>query len=372
MTANVDTISVVNSKRRLIHYSQCWEDPKTMLNGLKVNTGDDIIAIGSGGDNSFALLLENPRSITVVDSNPAQMNLVELKIRAIQNLNYSEFLGFLGVKECNSRIDVYGKLRPFLSPEVAIYWDNCIDNISMGVINIGKFERFFALFRNRVLPLIHKDMTVERFLACRTMSEQKNFFDDVWNNRRWRFLIRVFFSKFVMGHLGRDPSYYEHVGINKTSEEILKRTQHGLTEVNMDSNFFVEYILTGRYRNPDYMPPYLLASNFDFLKKNCGKLKLIHNTITEYFSQLKPCSVSKFYLSDVFEYISQCEFEEALVNIARVSRADSRLAFWTLFINRCIPDRFSEKFKLNYDLSRELTFSSRTFFYNNFNVWLIL
>lgn len=371
MTAQIDTIPVVNSKRSIIHYSQCWEDPKTMLNGLKVKAEDDIITIGSGGDNSFALLLENPSSITVVDSNPAQMNLVELKIRAIQNLNYSEFLGFLGAKDCKSRIDLYGKLRPFLSMDASSYWDNYIDYISKGVIHIGKFERFFALFRNRVLPLIHKDMTVERLLACRTIYEQKNFFGDVWNNHRWRFLLRLFFSKFVMGHLGRDPSFYEHVGINKTSEEILKRTQHGLTEVSMDSNFFVEYILTGRYKNPDNMPPYLLASNFDFLKKNCGKLKLINNTITEYISQLKPYSVSRFYLSDVFEYMSQCEFEETLVNIARVSKADSRVAFWTLFINRCIPDKFSKKFKSNYDLSRELTFLSRTFFYNNFNVWLI-
>jgi len=113
-------------------------------------------------------------------------------------------------------------------------------------------------------------------------------------------------------------------------------------------------------------------ANIGISRLNEGEWQSTVITITEYFEELKPCSVSKFYLSDVFEYISQCEFEEALVNIARVSRADSRLAFWTLFINRCIPDRFSEKFKLNYDLSRELTFSSRTFFYNNFNVWLIL
>jgi S-adenosylmethionine-diacylglycerol 3-amino-3-carboxypropyl transferase len=174
-----------------------------------------------------------------------------------------------------------------------------------------------------------------------------------------------------MGHLGREPSFYEHVDRAKTSDEILKRTKHGLSEVDISTNFFAEFILTGRYNNAFCMPPYLLESNFQYLKKHSSKIKLIHGTITDYISSLKPGTFSKFNLSDVFEYMSQTEFEKVLECLAGVSRAGSRLAFWTLFINRIIPDNLREKFISCDDLSKELYFKSKTFFYGSFNVWKI-
>jgi S-adenosylmethionine-diacylglycerol 3-amino-3-carboxypropyl transferase len=354
-----------------IHYSQCWEDPETLLEALEVNSDDDVLSIGSGGDNSFALLLKKPRSITVVDSNAAQLYLIDLKIKAIQHFTYNEFIGFLGVTECSHRIELYNRIRTLLSPDTMKYWDKKSEYIFTGVIHTGKFDKFFSLFRKRVLPLIHRQDTVLKFLSCNNIKDQKDFYQNVWCNRRWRFLLRVFFSKFVMGHLGRDPSFYEHVNRSTTSDQILQRTNHGLSEVDISTNFFAEFILSGKYSNSSNMPPYLLESNFDYLKKHCDKIKLIQGTVTEYISSLKPGAVSKFNLSDIFEYMSQRQFENVLGNIAGVSRVGSRIAFWTLFINKTIPDKFRGKFRSEDDLSKYLYYQSRTFFYGSFNVWKI-
>ncbi|MFV2082520.1 MAG: DUF3419 family protein, partial [bacterium] len=59
-----------------IRYAQCWEDPGVLCEALQVTEGDDVVSIASGGDNTFALLLQNPRSITAVDRNAAQIHLV--------------------------------------------------------------------------------------------------------------------------------------------------------------------------------------------------------------------------------------------------------------------------------------------------------
>ena len=62
-----------------VNYAQCWEDPRTVIHALEVSPLDDVISIASGGDNIFALLLNQPRSLVAVDMNPAQIFLVELK-----------------------------------------------------------------------------------------------------------------------------------------------------------------------------------------------------------------------------------------------------------------------------------------------------
>ena len=45
-----------------------------------------------------------------------------------------------------------------------------------------------------------------RCCAGAIAEERRAFYDEQWDTWRWRLLFRVFFSRFVMGRLGRDPS----------------------------------------------------------------------------------------------------------------------------------------------------------------------
>ena len=44
-----------------ISYSQCWEDPDVLIEGLNISEKDTVLSIASGGDNTFAMLLKNPK-----------------------------------------------------------------------------------------------------------------------------------------------------------------------------------------------------------------------------------------------------------------------------------------------------------------------
>ena len=61
---------------REIAYSQCWEDPATVREALRVTPEDEVLAITSGGCNAPALLLDQSRSLTTLDINPAQHYLL--------------------------------------------------------------------------------------------------------------------------------------------------------------------------------------------------------------------------------------------------------------------------------------------------------
>lgn len=97
--------SAIESPR--VRYAQCWEDPRTLTAALAITQEDDVLSIASGGDNSFALLLENPRSLTAIDCNPAQIFLLELKIRAIQTFEYDDFVSFIGARASRRRRELY-------------------------------------------------------------------------------------------------------------------------------------------------------------------------------------------------------------------------------------------------------------------------
>lgn len=354
-----------------IHYAQCWEDPKTLTQGLEITPEDDVISIASGGDNSFALLLAAPRSLTAVDTNPAQIFLVELKMGAIQKLDYDDFVGFVGARPCDRRLQLYQHLRPSLSDGARDFWDGQTENLHQGIIHCGKFENYFSVFRRLVLPLVHGRGTVRQLLAASSTEEQRAFYEQIWNNRRWRWLFRLFFGKFLLGHLGRRPSYFRYVKIDEVAEELLERTKYGLSEVPIHDNFFVEYILTGGYGDLETAHPYLCESNFRFLQGNVGRMRLVCASLQEHLRSLPPASVSKLNLSDIFEYVSDQDFEGMLQDILCVCRGDARLAYWTLLVDRDVPPSLSDQINPCTSASKELFAGNRTFFYGSFGLWQV-
>ena len=354
-----------------IHYAQCWEDPRTLEKALDIGPLDHVLSIASGGDNSLALLLKSPKSLITIDKNPVQIYLVELKIKAIQILEYDDFLFFIGARPSASRKHLYSYLRPHLREQAKSYWDTHSEEISSGIIHCGKFEQYFNYFRKLILPFIHRNSTVRQLLSLTSLIQQHTFYLRVWNNRRWQWLFHIFFGKFILGHLGRDPSLFRYVTLDHIAEELFRRTQEGLTEVPISDNFFLEYIFTGAFGNIEKAHPYLREKNFHILKENVGKMKTVIASLEHYLDTLPDASVTKFNLSDIFEYLPDNSYENLLEKIVRVSGIGARMAFWTLFVPRIIPERLLDEIHPDNLLANQLFKMNRTFFYGNFCVWNI-
>lgn len=354
-----------------IHYAQCWEDPRPLEGALEVTAGDDVISIGSGGDNTFALLLNQPHSLTAIDRDAAQISLLELKMRAIERLDYDRFVGFVGARPYRERERLYGLIRPSLSDGAKMFWDHNTAHLRKGIIHYGKFETYFRIFRKFVLPLVHSRETVQRLLAASSLAEQRLFYSRVWNNGRWQRLFRIFFGKFLLGHLGRDPSYFRYVRLDKVADVLHERARHALTEIPIRDNYYLEYILTGKNGHLEVAHPYLQPSNFPALKNNLGRLNLVCADLKTHLKSLPPESVSKFNLSDIFEYLSDAEVESHLREIRRVSRPGAKLAFWTLFIPRPLPPALKDQIVPSPSWTEKLFFDARTFFYGSFCSWQV-
>lgn len=357
---------------KTIHYSQCWEDPKVLTETLKIEESDEILSIASAGDNTFALLLQNPKSITAIDFNPLQLYLIELKIKALELLDYNIFVSFLGARPSKERLNIYKFLRIHLSSEAREYWDNHEKSIKQGIIHCGKFEKYFNIFRRFVVPLIHSKRKIKKLFACLNIKEQDEFYNKFWNNRRWRFVFRIFFGKFILGNLGRDPSFFQHVSMEKIGDELFNRSKHGLTNIPIKNNLFLEYIFLGNYSNLEKVHPYLSIQNFNYLKNHLSKIKLVKAGFADYVKSLPNDSIDKFNLSDIFEYMSKDEFINSWKEINRVGRNNSSVAFWTLFNQFNIPEQLKTIIHNDQKNESEIKNRDRGFFYGGFSLWEII
>ena len=350
-----------------IRYAQCWEDPALLEAGLEIGADDDVLSVLSGGCNSLALALAGARSVKAVDISLPQVSVAQLKVAGIRSLDYVRFLELVGARESTRRLDLYREVRDAMTEDARAYWDEHPETLEAGVLRAGKFEGYFRTFREWVLPLIHSRSTIDALLQPRPLPEQRRFYDEQWNTWRWRTVFRVFFGRRVMGWLGRDPSFFRYVEGGSVGEAILRRTERALTEVPIEDNYFLHYILTETYRDLQRAHPYLSEAGFEALKAGVvDRVELIHADLWEFIKGLPEGSLSAFNLSDVFEYVSEPVYEQQLREIVRVARPGARLAYWNMMVPRSRPESLASAISQQRERAAALHASGRAFFYGNF------
>src|SRR3989338_2444930 len=314
-----------------IMYSMCWEDYSLLNKALGVGKSSSVLSIASGGENALALALHHPKRIVAVDSNPAQIYLLELKIAAINNLEFGDFIGFLGLADADRR-SIYQGLELYLGEKARIFWKGNSNLISTGIIHCGKFEKYLSYFRKLVLHRIISADKVGKFLKLDSLKEQRAFYGRHIDGVLWKAMFRIFFSKTVMSSLGRKRSYFEHSRKKGISSHYLEKTAYGLTSIPAKSNPFTHFILSGMIPYPLHGHPYLDRDNFLLLKKEAGRIELVHSSIQDYLSHAQ--EFDRFNLSDVFEAMPQEEYERILSAIAAASHNGTRICYWNNLVQR--------------------------------------
>ena len=160
-----------------IRYAQCWEDADVLLDALDVHPGDTCLSIGSAGDNSLSLLTRDPARVIAVDISGPQIACLELRVAAYRELEHPELLELIGSRPSLRRPQLYLRCRKALSPDAREFWDRRPDEIHGGIGAAGKFERYFAVFRRRILPLVHGRHRVARLLAGGSPEARRAFYD---------------------------------------------------------------------------------------------------------------------------------------------------------------------------------------------------
>jgi S-adenosylmethionine-diacylglycerol 3-amino-3-carboxypropyl transferase len=346
---------------RFIRYANCWEDADILLHGLAPKPGSRILSIASAGDNCFSLLTTNPQLIVAADISEVQLWLVELKKAAFLHLSHQEMLGFLGFTESTERIKLFAALKQSLSKECRMYFETNIHLIKDGVALQGKFEKYFQLFRKRILPLIHSGTSIHQLVAVKTEAQQILFYKERWNNWRWRFLFRLFFSKYVMGKFGRDPEFLKEVDVH-VGKTIFQQSEKHLQSTVAQKNWMLHFILKGEFQN--LLPHAMQLQNFEIIKSNLGCLQLQKGYAEEVSKQFGKFDCMN--LSNIFEYMNTDLFKSTAAQLTDATVTGGKLAYWNLMVPRMISAQLPQKAAYCKELSSQLSLQDKGFFYKQF------
>jgi S-adenosylmethionine:diacylglycerol 3-amino-3-carboxypropyl transferase len=348
-----------------IRYAQVWEDADVLLAGLDVHPGDTCLSIASAGDNTLALLTKDPARVVALDLSAAQLACLELRVAAYRTLCHHELLELLGSRPSTRRQDLYRSCRSALSDPARVFWDGQPEAIANGVGSAGRFERYFTLFRTRVLPVIHGRETVAAMLQPRDADARRDFYDRQWDTWRWRLLFRLFFSRRVMGRVGRDPEFFRYVE-QDVAGAILARTRHALTDLDPSVNPYLRWIVTGTHG--ETLPCALREEHFDVIRANLDRLEWHQISVEEFLDRGSDREFDRFNLSDLFEYVSAEHYRRVLDAILEHARPRARLAYWNLLVPRRRPAELAARLRPLDDLAERLHQADRTFFYSAFRV----
>ncbi|MBL56495.1 MAG: S-adenosylmethionine--diacylglycerol 3-amino-3-carboxypropyl transferase [Flavobacteriales bacterium] len=346
-----------------VRYANCWEDADILLKGLCLEEGSKILSIASAGDNTLSLLSSHPELIVAADLNVAQLNLMRLKIAAISVLNREEYLSFSGFTEGIKRYHTYLGIRSKLDPETKCFWDSKKEDIEYGIVFCGKFERYFKFFQKKILPYIHKEKIINELFENKIASEQLKFYSEQWNNFRWKLLFKLFFSKTIMGRFGRDPAFLKEVKI-PVGKFIYEKAQHHLSSVSCQKNYFLSFILRGSFENG--LPHYVRLENYDTIKSNLSQLVLEKNYVQD--AGRKYGFFDSLNLSNIFEYMDKDTFMLVAEEVSKITKIESRIAYWNLMVPRKLNEMLPKHFVLDTDQSLTLGKLDKGFFYRDFNI----
>lgn len=346
-----------------IRYAQCWEDADILLAALEPAPGKRCLSIASAGDNTLALLAGAPDHVLAVDLSSAQLACLELRVAAYRSLQHGELLQLIGSTESQNRARLYRQCRQHLSAAVMDFWDTRGGLIDQGIGSVGKFEHYFSMFRSRVLPLIHRRKGVCELLQPKTREQRVALYDNEWNNWRWQMLFRLFYSRRIMGALGRSPAFFQFVE-GSVASRILERTRFALTELEPAQNPYIQWILTGLHNG--VLPFALREENFESIRRNLDKLEWRCSPLEDALEY--GGTFDCFNLSDIFEYMSRESYEQLLGRIVSSAAPGARLAYWNMLAPRRRPDAMSGKLESLDGLSKRLFAKDKTFFYSDFVV----
>jgi S-adenosylmethionine-diacylglycerol 3-amino-3-carboxypropyl transferase len=353
---------------RVLRYSQVWEDHRLLERGLRVGPGHDVLSICSAGCNVLALLLTEPRSIVAVDVSPAQTALLELKLAALRRLEHAEFAGLLGARPHADRAGLYARVRDDLAPGARAFWDAHPAVLQAGAVGSGKLDRYFEWFRQRNIARLIDPRTIRRLLELDDREEQERLFERDFATDAYESALRADASPAALAGRARDATQFRYAEMDDLPGFLFKRLRHVCTQLPTRGNFYLEWVLTGRYADLTAGPPYLRPAEFDRLRELADRVTVVTGDLAAVLESHPAGAFSAANLSDLFDYLPVSTTGELLELMASRLRPGGRIAYWNQSARRSRPGYLADRLLPLRAEARELWRRDRTYFYRAFRL----
>ena len=125
----------------------------------------------------------------------------------------------------------------------------------------------------------------------------------------------------------------------------------------------MQYIVNGKY-NKVYPAAYR-KENFEVIKKNIDKIELLSESVETFIQREDVEYISKYNLSDIFEYMSEEEMCKIIEKMLTKSKPGAKIAYWNMLSEKR-ASKYIEELKYKKEESKKLFKKDKAFFYSDF------
>jgi S-adenosylmethionine-diacylglycerol 3-amino-3-carboxypropyl transferase len=253
-----------------LRYSLVWEGSATLYQALQLQAHDHALIICGAGCNVLNTLLQAPASVTAIDLNPAQIQLLEFKCHLIRHHDHATLRALLGLDGPTAVAATWARVQPQLPAELQAQWQPFFAANPGGMLLAGRLEAYVTAFLPTLLPA--QQGQLRELLQFDTVAAQQAYFAEVIEaDGSFR---RQFVEYFDQANLskGRDPSLFRYAA-ESGGELFYRRLQQHLATQLVRDNFFSRFFFFGPEKLPEaILPPCYQASHHARLRAELPRL----------------------------------------------------------------------------------------------------
>lgn len=310
----------------VIRYSMVWEGADTLVKGLQPKGGDHLLVITSGGCNVLNMLLEENESVTAVDLNPLQNNLLHLKGHIIHQhpyAVYSALMGFDGHEAVGPAAEAVCASLPYDQKD---FWKRIFEQYPEGLLLAGKLELYITAFHKELSALQQELMNT--LFHCASLAEQYNCFEALKQTDFKERFVGYFDSKQLSK--GRDPRLFKYTS-DPGGLSFYLRLQEFLKSHLLSGSFISRFFFYGPAGMPQELRPACYQEkHYAKLVSSWHKLHTHTGEAIDFLCSPEAAKINKASLSNIFEYTSPEIFEATVGELLNLREHPLRFMYWNL------------------------------------------
>lgn len=351
---------MANFYKRL-SYSFGNEDWKTEQKALNIQSTDNVFAVAASGDRPLNLLLSDCAHITAIDANPFQTALCDLKRAAMNELDYEQYIKFLGIAPCDEREKTLKKIENSMEENATVCWRSHLSKVKNGVLYEGALEK--GMQKVAFLAKLWQGPKIKHLFSFDDVDEQRKFIDKNWNFNVWKNLFRLALNPFVTRYLIKDPGLYAHVDQGISAPEYIHgRMSRALREFLAKENIVLSLYLQGTVHQNGFTP-YIQEDGFNQIKKRLHKLSIKTENAITYLENVPEKSIDVFSFSDIASYMKREDFHRLCRALYRAAKPNARFCIREFMSAHNFPPELAKNFVCDHKLEKELENEDRCFVY---------
>lgn len=330
-----------------------------------------IVVIGSGGCTAFSVLADEVDKVIVVEQNPAQCALIELKKIAIINLKREDYLAFIGEKECCNRLRIFDQLVDDLPLSVQAFWLKRKAVIELGINQCGATEHFYRFIGGNLRLNVYNDTTWKKLFSFSTIEEQIAYYNQVIRSEKWFTAVKVLLSK--TSHLAFFPSFmFVNANENDFGLFFLHQFEQELSTKLLRNNYFLSQLLFQSYLFDEEQgtPYYLSDEGYSLAQRHMDKLVIRQGSLEQILPTLS--KIDAYYLSNVFDWATEAGKAHICEGLKKSANEKAVLLYRNMLAPSKLPSTFIKQFQVNRALSEECKKLERSMMYQNITVGAIV